>query len=786
MNLIHDDLYTVLDAVKIKSPVRYSLLGESRTLEAADAADPLEPGGLVAVLAEEMYARLYIRPSFPQPRSLADVLAQRDFMASLSAANNGRGTWEPGWTVGRIEEDGRAVAGKNEVEFRVPALGWRGVGDGEIRPGAPCEVAVPKERRHLIWGFYFAVGDAGEETHAGDGAVEPIVRYYWHLLAGAAAPFVAAATSLLNAARVPFRLKVLSDPNDFHRADSGVIFVRRHYLSQVSEIVAGIHGDLRSGLRRQVPLFTRRLADGLGYAEDPANAMSFGQHRCRLAARALWDSFARGELDRDARALALAQAFRAEGLDPLRPYRRLDSRDDDTLLPPVPSAVSIQISADLLEPGPRGQTSRTDGTTLSNIDAAARIGEALCRSAYWVSHGQGCNWMGRSIAEIAEYGGPITPTTAACGPDLYAGSAGIGLYLAQLFALTGDLACARTALGAIDRSIRQLDCVSPSEAASPLSFHCGHLGVAHAARRVGLLTGHVEHVLQAATILDQVIEAVRSPHELDLIGGNAGAIPVLLSLGRESGLERCHDLAIALGEELCRTAVDQATGWAWDPEAASGSGMGPVPQTGLSHGASGMGLALFELYAATGRRDFLKIARGAFAFEDALFDPANGNWPDRRRNLERPTFARSWCHGAPGIALTRLRAAMLDHELRESYRARARIAIATTLGAIEENLVPAKSDATLCHGLAGLGEIVWLAGQLLEDPTYRDRALDLGRALINRHSASEEWPSGVPSRGPNPSLMLGTAGIGYWLLRLHDPEEVPSVLLMNADAGKCQ
>ena len=786
MNLIHDDLFTVLDAVEIESPVRYALRGDPRALEGAGAADPLEPGGLVAVLAEEMYARLYIRPSFSQTPSSVDVLAQRDFLADLSAANNGRGTWEHGWTVRRVDEAGRAVATKNDVEFRIPALGWRGQGVGEIRPGASCQVAVPKERRYLIRGFYFAVGDAGDETQADDGPLGPIVRYYWHLLAGAAVPFVAAATSLLNAAGIPFRLKVLSDPNHFHRADSGLIFVRWHFLPQVSEIVAGIHADLRSGLRREVPLFTRRLADGLGFAEDPGNAMSFGQHRCHLAARALWESFARGEVGRDARARALANTFRDEGLDPLRPHLRLDSPDDDTVLTPFAAPVSIQIPADLVGPEAVALASRAEGSTLSNIDAATRIGEALCRSAYWDRPTSVCNWMGRSIAEIAEYGGPITPTSAACGPDLYAGSAGIGLYLAELYALTGDLAFARTALGAIQRSIRQLGSVPPADAVSPLSFHCGHLGVAYAARRAGLLTDRAELVLQATSLLDRVIEAVSSPHELDVIGGNAGAIPVLLSLARESGLERCYDLAIALGEELCRTAVDQGSGWAWEPEAASGSGMGPVPQTGLSHGASGMGLALFELYGATGRRDLLEIARGAFAFEDALFDPENGNWPDLRRNIERPNFARAWCHGAPGIALARLRAGMLDHEQRENYHARARLAIATTLGAIEENLETACSDATLCHGLAGLGEIVWLTGQMLDDPAYRDRALDLGRTLINRHSDSEVWPSGVPSRGPNPSLMLGIAGVGYWLLRLHAPQQVPSVLLMEPDAHRAR
>jgi len=783
MNLIHDDLFTVVDAVEIESAVRYSLRGQPRTLEVTGAAGPLETGGLVAVLAEELYASLYIRPSFPQNRARADVLAQRDFMAALSAANNGRGTWESGWILRRTEEDGRAIAVRNEVEFRLPAAGWRGIAEGEIRPEGPCQVAVPKERRYWIWGFYLAVGNAEEDLHASNGAVDPFVRYYWHLLPDAAAPFVSAATSLLNAARIPFQLKVLCDPNRFHRADSGLIFVRRRNLPRASEIMARIYGDLTSGLRSEVPLFTRRLADGLGWAEDPANAMSFGQHRCGLAARALWESFARGERDRDVRALALAEAFRRERLDPQRPYLRLDSRNDDTLLAPLPQPVAIEMAVDLHPSDSAAERLPSGGTTLSNLDAAARIGVALCRSAHWDRQGESCNWMGRSITEIAQHDGPITPTTAACGPDLYSGSAGIGLYLAQLYAFTGDREFAQTALGAIERSIRQLARTHSSEAASPLSFHCGHLGVAYAARRVGLLTGQVEDVMRTTAILDRVIAAISSPHELDVIGGNAGAIPILLALGGESVFERCHNLAIALGEELCRTAVDQGSGWAWEPEAASGTGMGSVPQTGLSHGAAGMGLALFELNGATGRRDFLDVARGAFAFEDALFDPAHGNWPDLRRNLERPTFARSWCHGAPGIALARLRAGMLDNESRDDFNAKARIAIATTLGAIEENLLPARSDATLCHGLAGLGEIVWLAGQMLDDPTYRDRALDLGQALIRRYSASEDWPSGVPSRGPNPSLMLGTAGIGYWLLRLHDPAQVPSLFLLKLDCG---
>jgi lantibiotic modifying enzyme len=198
--------------------------------------------------------------------------------------------------------------------------------------------------------------------------------------------------------------------------------------------------------------------------------------------------------------------------------------------------------------------------------------------------------------------------------------------------------------------------------------------------------------------------------------------------------------------------------------------------TGLSHGAAGIGLALFELYAATGRPHFLETARGAFAYEDTFFDPRAGNWRDLRLTPRILPFARAWCHGAPGIALSRLRAAALDPERSEAYLIMARKAIATTLDSIEEKLATPKCDATPCNGLTGLIEIVWIAAHVLEERSYRIRALSAAEILTARHAASGDWPSGAPSGGPNPSLMLGTAGIGYTFLRLHDPDRVPSIL----------
>jgi lantibiotic modifying enzyme len=198
--------------------------------------------------------------------------------------------------------------------------------------------------------------------------------------------------------------------------------------------------------------------------------------------------------------------------------------------------------------------------------------------------------------------------------------------------------------------------------------------------------------------------------------------------------------------------------------------------TGLSHGAAGIGLALLELYAESGRADFLELARGAFAYEDSYFTPHEGNWRDLRHSAPDPPYCRAWCHGAPGIALSRMRAAAIDPARGEAYLAAARTGMATTVTAIGETLALSRYDATPCNGITGLIEIASIAHRVLGESSYHDVAMEAARTLIARHSATGDWPSGAPSGGPNPSLMLGTAGIGYTFLRLHDPDRVPSML----------
>jgi hypothetical protein len=777
---IHEDLLAAVDAVEIESSTRYAILGEQRSIMSGGGGDSATlASALVTALARDLYERVYSRQSAQQGPRRADALARRDLVATLSRVNCGSGAWQAGWSVERIDDDGAVVVVKDDVRFWASRSNVS-VLEGTVGPGANCRVRIAKELRRLIPGFYLAIGD----TDVGD-RTEFLDRYYWHLTADLAIPFLKTATSRLNTSRLPFRAKVLADPNAYDRADAGVLYLRPSDCRQLDPILAELYSTLASGLRPGVPLFTQRLADGLGYAQHPLGPLSFGEHRCHVVAQSLWQSFVQGVVGREARADVVAASFHQAGLDPTRPYLGKGWMDDPRWqLQPMAVDSCSENSADRTMDQTAG-LSLIASNESATLAAAISIGQALCRSAYWDTGGRYCNWIGRSTAEALKPAGVITPTSSAIGADLYSGTAGIALFLAQLYAITGDPQFRRTAVGAIERSLRQLDRSPATDAIHPLGFFCGHLGVAYVARRVEDLTGHRGLGPQVDSIIDRAAAAISTPHEYDVISGTAGAIPSLLQLGRLPGLGRCLGLAITLSEELSRTAVRHGLVM-WHAEGRSGAGLEPHPMTGLAHGVAGIGLALLEIHATTGRTDFLETARGAFAFVDSQFDPTRGNWADQlpselsHGTSSAPIFSVAWCHGAPGIALAQIRAAALDKARTEVYLDRVQAAIAATLAAIDDQLEATRGDASLCHGLSGLGEVILIAGQLLEKPTYLERAGALARELIDRYGAAGDWPSGVPSGGPNPSLMLGLAGIGYWLLRLHNPVNVPPLLMLTS------
>jgi hypothetical protein len=133
-------------------------------------------------------------------------------------------------------------------------------------------------------------------------------------------------------------------------------------------------------------------------------------------------------------------------------------------------------------------------------------------------------------------------------------------------------------------------------------------------------------------------------------------------------------------------------------------------------------------------------------------------------------FMNAWCHGAAGIGLTRLRAYELLGNL--TYRAEAEQAVEAT--ARQASIV---HNYSLCHGMFGNDETLILGSRILGNASWEQSAVHRALESIEQYEFSGAgWPSGTIGASSDPSLMLGDAGIGYYLLRLAHTD-TPSIVL---------
>jgi hypothetical protein len=768
----------VLHGVVILSPTVYSWFGTRsedlpRRVKQSLGAD-LARSYLVSTLSAQLYRDYYRqgRPvaMAPVATSLARPAKER-FLTDLAAANAGTGSWSPGWTV-RSVDGVRIIVDRNGLCLSVAAEEIHPATGDDARPGAVVRLPLPPGSAEVSPGFYLVRGNVEIPPY------EKLVRLYWNLTAEAAPVLIRQATTELNGAGVPFHLKVVDIPGRYHRCDAGVLYVPRSAYPAV-EVLAGIYAAVGGLLRRSTPAFTKELAPGLGVAEDPGGGRSFGEHRCRLLAEGLVRAYELGAADRRA---VVQEWFVDAGVSLKTPYLGPDSPDR---YPRLPVAATTHHAAAVHQPATRSpHPDRMASDQL--LDAAARIGRQLVDAAVW--DGERCNWISLTAKDPTRLA--VTPSTfTALGPDLYGGTSGIALFLAHLYAATGDEAVYRTALGAIRQALSRVGDVPPRTRYGLLT---GWPGIAVAAVRASVALAAPELLDRARSLVaglvadtDEVIDAVNADAgrpEFDLMAGWAGAITGLLAIPEGIGVPDLDAFAARLGDRLLAAAQPSPAGLSW-----AGPDDFPVVHnlTGYSHGAAGVGAAFVELYRATGDDRYRHAAEEAFRYERHWFDAGEGNWPDlrgeptvkRKRRGGPFPFLSAWCHGAPGIALSRLRA----HEVLgdELYYKEAATALQTTREKILRDLPTQTGSYSLCHGFAGNAEVL-LRGWQAFGTEFSDDLLvahEAARVGIEQYGAKgRPWPCLNSGEEALP-LLVGVAGIGHFLLRLCDPQ-VPSILLV--------
>lgn len=427
-----------------------------------------------------------------------------------------------------------------------------------------------------------------------------------------------------------------------------------------------------------------------------------------------------------------------------------------TLAPDNPH-ISRQSSAVALAPGAPEVTSK------DLLASAHAVGKRICEQALQ-DEGQ-VGWLGLSLLNERQWG--IVPL----GPDLYSGVYGVILFLSYLGALTHEnnyTALARRAY------------VSQNAQLASIKKTLRHVGAFEGwGSRIYLLS-HLGSLWQEPTLWDEAEETVELLAALveqdrvnDIIGGSAGCLLALLSLYQVRPTAKVREAAMLCGDALLSRAQPMQTGSAWVSIRSA-----TQPLTGFSHGAAGIGFSLLSLADLTGEERFWQGAQSALCYERSVFSREHQNWPDFR-DLRTPEQKQAeeyatkhmiaWCHGAPGIGLSRLASLRYldDSTMHEEIAAALATTIAHGFG----------YNHSLCHGDLGNLETLLVASQVLADPSYSEQLRRL-TAQILESIKRQGWQLSTPLEIESPGLMTGLAGIGYELLRLAAPKQVPSVLLL--------
>jgi hypothetical protein len=186
------------------------------------------------------------------------------------------------------------------------------------KAGKPVSIFLPVGSTEMQAGLYHAFGDTAGEVEDG----ERLVRFYWNISAEGAPRLMEAVTREFNRFQVPFQFKCGTRAAQYSRRDAAVLYLQARYYPIAALLAERVYSQLNAWLDADTPLFSKRFADGLAFAEDPGD--SFGKHRCKILAEAM--SATCGKLPGD-RLEEVRRQFEQRGLSLDRPWLNAGSLD---------------------------------------------------------------------------------------------------------------------------------------------------------------------------------------------------------------------------------------------------------------------------------------------------------------------------------------------------------------------------------------------------------------------------------------------------------------------------
>lgn len=210
------------------------------------------------------------------------------FLNLLKKSNCSKNKFHKKWRIEYVNYDGSTIARKNKKRLKVSHGKYILTNSNSNYPQKNDLISIFQSKEFLSEkdDFYHIFGEQLDENF-----YEAIIRFYFNTQPDGSPIIIKILTQRLNKLKIPFHFKCLKNSQDYLRADSAVLYLDKRYFFDFKPVLKGIIEEVKPFLKPEVPLFTLKLYDGIGFAENPPNPNeSFGMSRCRLIAEGIWQA----------------------------------------------------------------------------------------------------------------------------------------------------------------------------------------------------------------------------------------------------------------------------------------------------------------------------------------------------------------------------------------------------------------------------------------------------------------------------------------------------------------
>lgn len=447
---------------------------------------------------------------------------------------------------------------------------------------------------------------------------------------------------------------------------------------------------------------------------------------------------------------------------------KMDSADLDFQKKLIDLSIMSTNTNRLNNPTPKNKKDylHTTNHTEFFIEKAEKIAEEI-KSQAIVGHNSGnrnYSWINSTPIGVKE----LHWSHAPMGDSLYNGLSGMAMMYLSLWTVTKKETYLNIGLEIVEDLLtrildwNEINKIEPI----PVGAFTGASSYIYLLMNYFIATKNERFKKAACELATRLSQLIKKDKEYDIISGVAGAIVVLVS-SYELEKERTFiDIAEKCADHLMENLIEN------DDGSISWIGISDVPLTGFSHGNAGNIYALAILNKYVEKENLDKIIRKGLQFENNQM--INNRWLDKRMDADVITAA-SWCHGSPGILISRLE--LVQHTENDiSIQSKEDLEYAID-NILEDGF---GREHSLCHGDIGNSMILIYYGRKTNNQQY----INIGKNLLFEsilRGESEGYQCGVGNGIQSPNLMIGLAGVVYGLMYATD-ERIP--LLLDLKIGK--